>query len=289
MTARGSLSFLVLAVILSAGPALAQDSGPETNAALRYWSAFSAMQDAAITSEQASDLKAILGGKSPYSDSKFKGLIAKNRIPLQIMAKATTLPECDWGLDYSLGENEPVEYVRAALVLGRLNVLYAFHLLTAGKKEAAVTTLASGLRFSRDVANGGTLFATLMADELISEHLRAVGLIVHTSGLSAAQRTQLHEAVTRLGADGLDWQAAVQRELQVTRDRLAPDTYATSAFARIDSAYAAALRNPSRFPFLQDVLRKYPKFARLMPDPKVVLRQKHDLDAQILRTRALFE
>ena len=48
--------------------------------------------------------------------------------------------------------------------MGQLNVLYVFHLLTIGNQDEAVKAIVSGLRFSRDVANGGTLFATLIAN-----------------------------------------------------------------------------------------------------------------------------
>lgn len=282
------ISSLVIALLLSVTPALAQrDASSNANAALRYWSAFSAMQDSAITAAQAAELNAVLAGRAGYDDSHFSSLIEKNRLPLQIMARATKLPECNWGLDYSLGGNEPVEYARDGLTLGRLNVLYALHLLHAGDKDAAVNALAAGLHFSRDVANDGTLFATLASDLLITEHLRAAEFAVRRSNLSAAQRTVLRNAVAQLGPDGVDWRSAIDHELQLIPDRLPRDAHTTPAVARIGSAYAAALRNPSRLPLLQDALRKYSKFAALMPDPKIVLRQKHDLDGQILEIRSL--
>src|SRR2546430_8523294 len=128
------------------------------NAALRYWAAFSEMQDAVISDQQAKELNAMLDGSAPYDDSKYKELVEKNRAAIEVMALGTRVPRCDWGLDYELGEDVPVEYARQALPLGRLNVLYAFHLLIAGDKDGAARTLASGLRFSHDVAEGGSLF-----------------------------------------------------------------------------------------------------------------------------------
>jgi len=285
-----SISFSLLAVILWTPQALAQRPAAAENAALRYWSAFSVMQDSAITSQQAAHLKAILEGKASYDDSEFKDLLEKNKLPLQIMARATSLPDCDWGIDFSFGSNEPVEYARDALALGRLNVLHAFHLLSAGDKDAGVRTLAAGLRFSRDVANGGTLFATLVADGLISDHLRATAFALRSSGLSATQRSVLQKAVALLGPDGLDWQSAIHRELQVVRSDVSEDAQTSAAaFARIDSAYAAALQNPSALPALQETIQKAPEFARLIAKPDRVLRRKRDLTAQILEVRSLFK
>lgn len=164
MKILNTVSSMILIALLSAGPGLAQRKASLTeNAALRYWSAFSQVQDSGITDQQAKELNAILDGTAPYDDTKYKGLLEKNTLALQIMSRATSLPNCDWGLDYGLRDDIPVDYVRKALVLGRLNVLYAFHLFIGGDKDGGVRALAAGLRFSHDVANGGSLFATLIA------------------------------------------------------------------------------------------------------------------------------
>src|SRR5947207_1145312 len=164
---------MILAVLLSDFSVSAQrNMSLADNAALRYWSAFSEVQDSAITEQQAKELNAVLEGTVPYDDSKYKDLLEKNTLALEIMARATSLANCDWGLDYG-AEDVPVEYARKALVLGRLNVLYAFHLFMAGNKDGGVRTLAAGLRFSHDVGNGGSLFATLIAKDLLVTHFRA--------------------------------------------------------------------------------------------------------------------
>jgi hypothetical protein len=105
------------------------------NAALRYWSALAPMQDFAITDEQANELKLILDGTAPYDDLKYRDLVDKNRPAPETMIRGTALPSGDWGLDYQLGPDAPADYVRKRLELGRLNVLYAFHLLLAGDKD----------------------------------------------------------------------------------------------------------------------------------------------------------
>src|SRR5256885_11297175 len=168
-----AISSMILVVLLSGVSVSAQrNMSLADNAALRYWSAFSQVQDSAITEQQAKELNAVLDGTVPYDDSKYKDLLERNALALEIMARATSLANCDWGLDYGLGGDVPVDYARKALVLGRLNVLYAFHLFIAGNKDGGVRTLAAGLRFSHDVGNGGSLFATLMAKDLLVNHLR---------------------------------------------------------------------------------------------------------------------
>jgi hypothetical protein len=281
---------MILIALLSAGSALAQQNAPLTeNAALRYWSAFSEVQDSGITDQQAKELNAILDGTAPYDDSKYKDLLEKNTLALEIMARATSLPNCDWGLDYGLGHDVPVDYARKALVLGRLNVLYAFHLLKTGNKDGAVRALAAGLRFSHDVGNGGSLFATLIAKDLLTSHLRSVADALRLEQLSAGQRSQLQTAVARV-REGLDWPMAAKRDLEALRGDYAGNSQTSAALTRIISSYVAALNDESKLPALDQAVQGAPQeLANVIPSAKRVLVQKQDLNNTLLQTRAVLQ
>ena len=285
-------SSLILIAVLSAGSALAQRSASITlkeNAALRYWSAFSEIQDAAITDQQAKELNTILDGTAPYDDTKYKDRLEKNALALEIMARGTSLPNCEWGLDYGLGHDVPVEYARKALVLGRLNVLYAFHLLKTGNKDGAVRALAAGMKFSHDVANGGSLFATLIAKDLLLNHLRAIASAVHLEQLSADQRSQLQMTVARQ-REGLDWPAAAKRDLEALRGDYAGNPQSSAALTRIISSYVAALNDESRLAALNQAIEAAPQeLANVIPNAKRVLEQKQDLTNVLLQTRTLLQ
>jgi hypothetical protein len=281
---------MILIALLSGGSALAQRNPSLTeNAALRYWSAFSEVQDSGITDQQAKELNAILDGTAPYDDLKYKDLLEKNTLALEIMARATSLPNCDWGLDYELGHDVPVDYARKALVLGRLNVLYAFHLLKTGNKDGAVRALAAGLRFSHDVGNGGSLFATLIAKDLLTSHLRAVAGALRSEQLSASQRSQLQTAVARVG-EGPDWPTAAKRDLEALRGDYAGNSHTSAALTRIISSYVAALNDESKLPALDQAVQGAPQeLANVIPNAKRVLEQKQDLNNTLLQTRALLQ
>jgi hypothetical protein len=281
---------MILLALLSAGSALAQRNSPiAENAALRYWSAVSEIQDAAISDQQAKELNAILDGVAPYDDSKYKDLLEKNALALELMARATSLPYCDWGLDYGLGHDLPVEYARKALVLGRLNVLYAFHLLKTGNKDEAVRALAAGLRFSHDVGNGGSLFATLIAKDLLVSHLKTIAGALHLEQLSATHRSQLQAAVARV-AEGLDWPMAAKRDLDALHADYAGNSQASSALTRIISSYVDAMNDDSRLPALNQAIEGAPQtLANVIPNAKRVLEQKQDLNSTLLQTRALLQ
>lgn len=281
---RTIAAFILLAFVsLESAPAQ-QNAKLGDNAALRYWSAFAQMQDAALTDQQVKELNGILDGPVPYDDSKYKDLVEKNRVALETMARGTTLPNCDWGLEYKLADDSPVEYVRKALALGRLNVLYAFHRLTTHDKQGAVRALVAGLHFSRDVANGGTLFATVVAKDLLVTHLRGVQFALQVDELSADERSALQKAVAQLGTHGLDWQSAMRREMENLNR---PDRQISVPLGRVTQAYLAALGNPSLLPDLQKIIAGVPQpLQDVIPNPKQVLEQKQELTEKIQQTRA---
>ena len=291
------IALAALAVALLAAPAMPQSAEmgakPGENAALRYWSAFAQMQDVALTDAQAKELYRIVEGTAPFVPSTYKELIARNRPALETMARGTALPYCDWGIDYSLGPAAPLDHVGKAAQLGRLNVLYAMQ-LEMNDRAAAMKTLAAGLRFSHDVANGGTLLSALVAKSLLMAHLRVIASVLQKKDLTAGERATLRNALARIGPDGVDWQASIKRELATYRGplptangvkTLGPQSQA--ALTRIGNLYASALSNPSALPELQKAISNAPQPLRdVIPNLTRVVQQKQELTRELTNLRA---
>jgi hypothetical protein len=289
MTRMNVIASTFLAVFLSTAATAQRAASPGDNAALRYWAAFSELQDAAITDQDAKELNAALNNMGPYDASKYKDLIQKNTLALEVMARGTMLPTCDWGLDYALGGDTPVDYARQALVLGRLNILYAMQRFHGGDKEGAIRTVAAGLRFSHDVANGGSLFATLVAKELLMTHLTAIGDAVQMGQLSASERALLQNSVAALG-DGPDWPTAAKRDLEALGTNYQGDSKRSGSLTRITSAYGAFLKDDSNLPSLMNAINQAPtELARLIPNPKKVAEQKQELMDKLQQTRRILQ
>jgi hypothetical protein len=234
-------------------------------------------------------LNGIVDGSIPYDDSKFHDLVEKNKSALELMTRGTILSSCDWGLDYDLGENTPVDYARNALALGRLNLLYVAHLQASHDSVGAVTRVVAGLRFSRDVANGGSLFATVVAKDLLAQHLRMVRTLTAAS-LSESQKNNLKRAVVALGVDGVDWQSATRKEMEVLQEHFANDATASPALARIRSSYIAAVNEHEKLPALQQGLANAPhQLSEALPHPDRVVREQEDLREKIRETRAMLQ
>jgi hypothetical protein len=283
MNALRSLAAIVLFSGLVTAAAFGQTAPPSQlgeNAALRYWSAFAQMQDSAVMS-----------GKIPgLDDPSVKELFDKNKAALDTMYRGTMLPNCDWGIEYQLGAETPVEYVRKALILGKLNALYVMYLEKQGDTEGAVRALIAGLRFSHDVANGGTLFATEVGAALLMDHLPMIPNIVH-AGISPEQRTALQKAAAQLGPTGLDWQGAVKRELAQYRGT---DHHLTAqglaALSQIAPLYVSAMSDASVLSRLESMIASAPEDLRkIMPDPRRVLASEQSLENHLAEARGLLQ
>jgi hypothetical protein len=279
-----TLVFVLLSSSASAkGGALLGD-----NAALRYWVAFAQMQDATLNQTDARQLTATISGDVPYDDAKYSRLLLENKDALATLSRAVAIHRCDWGLDYQLGEELPVDYARKALALGRLNVLSAYHQLAVGDSGRAASTLVAGLHFSQDVANGGSLFATAAAKSLLSAHLRAVAVALRSRKVSAAQRAVLQNALVRLGAEPLDWLSASRRDLEALKHYFAQDSGALAALRPILSTYPAAVAEPTKLPALDAALSRAPKqVADVIPNAKHLLEEKQALDDQLKQVQAM--
>jgi hypothetical protein len=254
------------------------------NAALRYWSAFAQMQDTELNPEQVKILNSVVDGKAPYDDAQFRELISKNIPALQTMARGTKIPNCVWGLDYALGPDTPIEYVRKALTLGRLNVLHSYRLLKTGDKAGAVQAISAGLRFSADVAKDGTLLAALASKALLVAHLNAARFAAESAGLSNSQIGTLRQSIMLLGNQGIDWAGAINRELDILRTI---NAQFENSLSQIRQQYIEALRTPSTLRDLQQTVSRAPQtLSDLIPSPDRVVAQKQELDARIQESRA---
>jgi hypothetical protein len=280
-----TLLFILILGYTTPGMLAEQKTRLGNNAALRYWTAFSEMQDWAITEEQTKQLNGILEGSVPYDDSHYGQLVKKNEFALELMARGTALANCDWGLDYELGDNTPVEYVRNALKLGRFNVLDAYHLASIGDKDGSAKALIMGLHFSRDVATGGSLFATIVAKDLLVEHFVAIESLQHMANFSPAQLTALRIAVAGLGPEGLDWESAMRLEMTILNR---PEWQRNVPLKAVTQAYVVALQDPSTLPKLQQLLASVPLPLReVIPSPKTVVEQKQEFERNLQHIRGV--
>ena len=182
---------------------------PETrNAALRYWLAFGEMQDPSADPGLSMLLKRTADGGIPWDEAKLGAILDKNESAILRMQRATKLPECDWGIEYSDGPTASIAYAPKARVMASLNTLYGMRQSAKGDEQAAVRTWLDGIRFSQDIAKGGSLIFIVIGKLSLIADLHAITRAVQSGKLSLVERKQVAQAVNALPESGFDWSSA---------------------------------------------------------------------------------
>jgi hypothetical protein len=268
---RKAITLWIAVLFLSAGHLCAAHDPDETrNAALRYWLAFAEMQDPPADKTTTELLEKTAAGDVVWNEAKLGPILDKNEEAILAMQRGTKLPECDWGLEYERGRSASIAYVARARVLARLNTLYGKRLEAKGRTQEAIDTWLAGIRFSRHLAQGGSLIFSLVGKMTLVSNLRALTQAVHLAGWSDAQRKEVQNSVRALPETGFDWGEALWHEespLDIAAKQMAqardprayyeeltgepappflavPTTADTDAFHNIMDAAAATLQQP---------------------------------------------
>jgi hypothetical protein len=208
------LILLAICVGFSGVAISAQSKKPvETrNAALRYWIAFADMQDSPADEATLKLLEKTTSGDAAWDEAKLGDLIQRNYTAIQEMQRATKLPECDWGLEYSQGPRASIAFMMKARAMARLNTLYGLRQAAQGDSDAAVKTWMMGVRFSTDLAKGGTLIFTLVARAALLSDLAALRKAADQGSLDASARKHAAVGLNSLPETGFDWSDSWEKE-----------------------------------------------------------------------------
>ena len=186
---------------------------PETrNAALRYWMAMGDLQDPPADKETQELLEKTAAGQTSWNEPKLGPILDANTRAIQEMQRATKLPDCDWGLEYSRGPGASISYLTRARVLARLNTLYGMRLMAKGETQDAVDAWLDGVRFSQDLAKGGTLIFKLVARTALLSDFQAMTNAAEAGSLSANQKAEIAATVHLSPPDVFDWSEALGLE-----------------------------------------------------------------------------
>jgi hypothetical protein len=174
--------------------------------------AFAEMKDPPANKSLQDLLERTSVGQAAWDEAKLGPILDSNGEALQTMQRATKLPECDWGIEYSRGPRAPIAYLARARVMARLNALQAMREMSAGDSQAAVERLLAGIRFSAHLANGGSLMSVLTAKNALLSSLRMLTLEATKVRLTDTQTKQALAALKALPEDAFDWATAWEME-----------------------------------------------------------------------------
>ncbi len=179
---------------------------PETrNAALRYWQAFAEIKDPPADKSTLDLMEKTLAGQAAWNEAKLAAVLDPNQLALGIFLRATSLAECDWGLEYRRGPDASIAIVPRASVMARLNSLQAMREMANRHNDAAVDRWIAGLRFSQDLAHNGSLIFALTAKSTLMANFHALSAAIKDGRFNDFQKKRLYAAVKKLPDDGFDW------------------------------------------------------------------------------------
>ncbi len=185
---------------------------PNKNAALRYWTAFAEMKDRSIDDATTKLMEDVLSGSAGWDEQRLGPIVEENSFAVRFMQRATELPECNWGLDYSQGSGTSLAHLPRARVLARLNALYGARQMAKGDAEGAVATWLAGLRFAQHVGKGIGLIGTLSARPAFIANLHLLTVAVSSGAVNADLQRRIHTQVNKLPVEGLDLTDSIRYE-----------------------------------------------------------------------------
>jgi hypothetical protein len=146
-------------VVLTPSSATAQDAKPDlgANAALKYWTAFSALPP--LDKDQEKLLENC--NKVPLDAAALK-LIDKSERSRTYLHHAAKIERCDWGLNYEEGWRLLLPYVGKGRTLARLAVLHARHELEQGHWKAGAEDVADLLKLARHLETDPMIIPNLI-------------------------------------------------------------------------------------------------------------------------------
>lgn len=211
---RTHKAFLLLLTLIVSGSMSAQQFNlPQNkNAALRYWMAFAEMQDRTVDEATTKLMEDVLSGAASWDEQRLGPILDANRDAIRTMQKGTSLPDCNWGLDYDRGAAMSLAHLPKARTMARLNALYGSRQLAQGDTEGAVNTWLAGLRFAQHMARDISLIGVLSAKPAFLANLNLLSKAVAGGRLTSDQLRNVKAQVGALPADGLNWSMAVKFE-----------------------------------------------------------------------------
>ena len=287
---RLRLLITVVGVLTATGGARAQGKFPtdSDNAALRYWTALTAMRNTIEDETTQNLLSATIKGDIPWDENRLGPTLDAYADAVQAMQRGAKLRECNWGLDYRLGVNAPVQMVMRARSLERLNSVEGIRELAKGNGKAAVNTWLSGIRFSQDVGRGGPVILALVASAMMIDTFETITAQAKQGKLQPAQKKALYDAIKQLPDDGFDWGIAWGIEYAIGNQSLEGLRKASDPRAVYKQM---EMRVPKGLPPTQQDIDRYGEYmlaaqSALREHPDIATRLLNDLES---RKRSLRE
>lgn len=157
---------LVIVTSLACADRLVADHH-ETNAALKYWQAFSTMPKVGEKLEEK--LKSALkeDGFGEAIDQPLANLVNQSEYALRMLERGTQIRDCDWGIDMRADGAETIlPHLVKARSLSRVLMVRARYRFEQKKPGEGIDDIVASLVFARHASHDGTLIGLLVGHSI---------------------------------------------------------------------------------------------------------------------------
>ena len=180
---------------------------PEHNAALRWWRAW-----ADHDHQQARRIANALDNPDLPTDS-LRSLLKHHVHALHLARRAADLPDCDFGVDYSLGIHADLPHLAPLRTSAQLLILSARYHAELGHHELAARDLARALNAAAHARTDRLLVSSLVATALAAAAAQEALRLHQQDLLTPAHRDHLADALRRFPRrDPFGVHAAIETE-----------------------------------------------------------------------------
>jgi hypothetical protein len=186
-----ALSLTMAIFVLPMGSAFADaGSGPDGNAALKYWQAFATLPT--LTDAEQNGLAEY--ANKPV-DAQARESVSQAEYALTMMQRGAAMRRCDWGISYEDGVFVRVPQGRAARLLATFVQLRARLRFDEGRNAEAIDDIVAGMTLGRHISLEGGFITMLIGYQI--DHRLTETLALYLSKLDAGALKNLQ---TRLEA-----------------------------------------------------------------------------------------
>ncbi len=295
MMVQRSLYAVLGGVLLFGGSLLADE--PVSNAALKYWQAFSTIPRLDAALEEKLDEACREAGFATPVDPRLKEWLSQSEYSLRALHHGAAIEHCDWGVELrSDGAETLLPHIAKARTLARLALLRARQAFEQQENEQAARDVVAATVLARHVSQDGTLIGLL-----VGYSIEMNAMVVMAAYLPQIDSRLLQSTVEQLGSapkmgsmtdaiaseeQFVDW--AVEK-LQVSGDGQLIDLCMTLTSSKQD-AEDLLVAGGSREQFIEHLLALRPLYAEmqaLIDLPQAVFRERNEILTERLNSNPI--
>ena len=180
------------AAVLGGTPAMAQ----ETNAALRYWQAWSVMSPE-ISRVWAGVPGRDFGSPEATFDADARAMLERHGYTIGVLRRASALHRSDFGMEWELGIEMLLPHLSKVRDGANLLLAHARLAFDNGDRSEAAAALAAALRIAEHNAQDGVVISSLVSMAIAAQCERLVSYTLGAGGFEEADRREIASALAR--------------------------------------------------------------------------------------------